>query len=70
MSNATYSYSVDNLFKHQFEVTTPGCTYFFQANSQDAMFQWINALQVSIPELLVYILIDRQMTLIYSETSV
>ena len=48
VSNATFSYSVDNLFKHQFEVTTPGCTYFFQANSQEAMFQWINALQVSV----------------------
>ena len=46
ISTATFAYSVENLSKNQFEIQTPTFTYNFQANTQEAMFQWIEALQV------------------------
>ena len=32
--------------KNQFEIQTPQCTYSFQAATQEAMFQWLDSLQV------------------------
>ena len=46
VANATFTYSVENLSRNQFEIRTADMVYNFQAASQDAMFQWIAALQV------------------------
>uniref|UniRef100_A0A1X7VH81 PH domain-containing protein n=1 Tax=Amphimedon queenslandica TaxID=400682 RepID=A0A1X7VH81_AMPQE len=45
LSNATFSYAIENVGKFQFEIQTPSCTYSFQAASQDAMFSWLEALK-------------------------
>ena len=48
ISNATLTYSVDNLSKCQFEICTPGPgrIYYLQASSKEAMLYWLEALQV------------------------
>jgi len=46
VSNATLTYQVENLLKNQFEICTPGRMYYLQASSREAMFFWLEALQV------------------------
>jgi len=46
VSNATLTYQVENLSKNQFEICTPGRMYYLQASSREAMFFWLEALQV------------------------
>jgi len=46
VSNATLTYQIENLPKNQFEICTPGRVYSLQASSREAMFYWLEALQV------------------------
>ena len=50
VSNATLTYQTENLPKNQFEICTPGRVYSFQASSREAMFYWLEALQVTYME--------------------
>lgn len=48
VSNATLTYQIENLPKNQFEICTPGRVYSLQASSREAMFYWLEALQVHV----------------------
>ena len=48
VSNATLTYQTENLPKNQFEICTPGRVFSLQASSREAMFYWLEALQVHV----------------------
>ena len=45
VSSATLTYDIENLSKHQFEITSDRRVVSLQASSQDAMLYWLTTLQ-------------------------
>jgi hypothetical protein len=45
LSNVTFNYSIENNVKNQFEIRSQQNVYCFQAPTQEAMFQWLEALK-------------------------
>jgi hypothetical protein len=46
ISNAVFSYSAEDSAKFQFEIRADGRVHYLQASSKDAMFYWLNQLQI------------------------